>query len=270
MHKRRRTLSLYVGGFIVAGLLLMTLISFFYTPYDVTEMDIKHKFTPPSLEHPMGTDHFGRDVFSRVMKGAQTACFVGITAAGIGLIFGIIIGSFAGYFGGIIDELLMRLMDAMLSFPGILFALVFVAVFGGGIVNTVIALGIMSIPSFARISRSGVLQVKSLTYIDMARSVGVRSMRILFIHILPNIISPLIVATSVSVAGALLSEAGLSYLGLGVKPPDPSWGRMLSEGQAYLTKAPHAILGPGLMITLAVLGFNLLGDGIRDLTDPRE
>lgn len=266
---KKMTLNFYLGIGMVSLLLILMLLSLFYTPYSVTEMNISEKLMPPSPAHLMGTDHFGRDIFSRIMMGSQTAFFVGVITISIGLFFGVFIGSFAGYFGGRVDEVLMRLMDALMSFPGILFALLFVAVFGVGISNTMIALGVLSIPSFARITRSGFLQTKNLTYIQMAKTMGVSNLRIMFVHILPNIISPLIVAASIGLASAVLAEAALSYLGLGVQPPNPSWGRMLSESQSYLIKAPHYALAPGIMITFLVLGFNLLGDGIRDLRDPR-
>lgn len=263
-------MNFYIGLVIVSLLLGLMLLSFFYTPYSVTEMKLSDKLMSPNIAHLLGTDHFGRDIFSRIMKGSQTAFYVGLISITIGCVVGVIIGSVAGYFGGMIDEILMRIMDALMSFPGILFALLFVAVLGVGIVNTMIAMGILAIPSFARIARSGFLQAKHLTYVDMARTIGVSHFRIMIVHILPNIISPLIVAASIGFASAILAEAGLSYLGLGVQPPNPSWGRMLSESQTYILKAPYYALAPGLMITLSVLGFNLLGDGIRDLRDPRK
>ncbi len=270
MKKRKYSFNFYIGIVIVAFLLGIVIVSFFYTPYTVTQMNIGKKFLKPCWEHLLGTDHFGRDILSRIMMGSQTAFQVGLISIGIGLFFGILIGSIAGYYGGIVDEILMRIMDAVIAFPGLLFALMFVAVLGQGIVNTMIALGIMSIPQFARITRSGFLQVKPLKYIDMAKSIGVSNFRIMMVHILPNVISPLIVACSMGFASAVLAEAGLSYLGLGVQPPNPSWGRMLSESQMYLLKAPTYSIVPGIFITLSVLGFNLLGDGISAIRDPRK
>jgi len=262
--------SLFIGASLILFLFSLAVISVFYTPYDVNLMEITNKLASPSTTHWLGTDHFGRDILSRVMLGSQTAFLVGSISVAVGLIVGTLIGAIAGYSGGIIDEILMRTMDAMMAFPGILFALMIVAILGVGINKTMIALGVMSIPRFARIARSGFLQAREMMYVKMAQSIGVSNRRIMFVHILPNIVSPLIVAASIGFASAILAEAGLSYLGLGVQPPDPSWGRMLSESQIYLSKAPFYAFAPGLMITIAVLGFNLLGDGIRDYNDPHE
>jgi len=246
------------------------IVSFFYTPYSVTEMNRIKRFSAPSSEHWFGTDNFGRDILSRIMIGSQTAFFVGLVAVSIGLLFGVVIGAVAGYFGGWIDVFIMRIMDAMMAFPGILFALMFVSIFGVGIRNTIIAIGIMSIPSFARITRSGYIQHKEFEYVKNARVKGVSNIRIIFSHILPNVISPIIVAASMGFSSAVLSEAALSFLGLGVQPPNPSWGRMLNESQMYISIAPWYAIVPGIMITLIVLGFNFLGDGIRDLQDKRK
>jgi len=268
--KSKFSINFYLGSTMVAILVLTMVISFFYTPYDVTKMDISNRFLSPGSQHWLGTDNFGRDILSRIMEGTRTAFLVGLIAVSIGFLLGTFIGGICGYFGGIVDELMMRFMDAMLALPGLLFALMFVAIFGVGILNTMIALGIMAIPRFARIARSGFIQAKNLEYVKSAKVMGATPFRIMFVHILPNTLSPLIVAASMGFASAVLAEAGLSYLGLGVQPPNPSWGRMLNESQVYISKAPVFVLAPGFMITMAVLGFNLLGDGIRDLRDPRK
>ena len=268
--KKEYSIYFKCGLAIILFMVVLMLVSFVYTPYDPSEVNGANKLQKPSFKHWLGTDQFGRDILSRVMKGSQIAFLVGLVAVSIGLIIGTIIGGLAGYFGGWVDNILMRIMDAMIAFPGIIIALMFVAIWGYGITNTMIALGIMAIPSFARIARSGFLQAKELMYVKMAKSIGVSHIRIMFVHILPNIISPLIVAASLGFASAVLAEAGLSYLGLGVQPPDPSWGTMLHESQTYFYKVPMFSLAPGIMITLLVFGFNLFGDGLRDLNDPRK
>lgn len=257
--------NITIGAVILIFLLAMMTVSIFYTPYPVTQMNIKERFSPPSPKHFFGTDNFGRDILSRVMSGSQTAFFVGALAVSIGLVFGVLIGALSGYIGGIFDEITMRIMDAMLAFPGILFALMFVAIFGVGIKNTITAIGIMSIPSFARVIRSSYLQHKEFEYVKSAKAKGASPLRIIFFHILPNVTSPIIVSSTLGFARAVLSEAGLSYLGLGVQPPYPSWGRMLNESQVFISIAPWYAIAPGIFITLLVLGFNFLGDGLQDL-----
>lgn len=258
-----------LGLLIISAFLLIMIISFFYTPHDVTAMNIANKLKGPSSTHWFGTDEFGRDIFSRIMQGTQTAFFVGTVTVFIGVVFGTLIGAMAGYFGGWVDEVFMRLMDALMAFPGIILALMLVAVFGPGMLNTSIALGIIAIPSIARIARSGFIQHKDFEYVLSAKLIGVKPFKIMLRHILPNVSSPLIVAGSVSFAVAMLAEAALSYLGLGVQPPDPSWGRMLKDSQSFLVSAPWYTYAPGIAITLMVLGFYMLSNAIRDFMDPR-
>ncbi|HWI48424.1 MAG TPA: ABC transporter permease [Rummeliibacillus sp.] len=264
-----KNINLLIGLLILLALLIMMIISFFYTPYDVNQMNIANKLQNPSSKHLFGTDEFGRDIFSRIMKGTQTAFLVGILTVSIGLVFGTFIGGIAGYVGGWIDELFMRIMDALMAFPGIILALMLVAVFGPGILNTSLALGIIAIPSIARIARSGFVQHKGSEYVLSAKLIGVKPLKIMFRHILPNVSSQLIVAASVAFAVAMLAEAALSYLGLGVQPPDPSWGRMLKDSQAYLISSPWYTYAPGFAITLMVLGLYMLSNAIRDILDPR-
>lgn len=262
-------MPLNIGITIVGILFIMMTISLFYTPFDPNAMMPENRFASPSFVHPLGTDNFGRDILSRVMEGSKTAFLIGTLSVTIGLFFGFLIGAFAGYFGGWIDEVFMRFIDAMMAFPGILLAIVLVTVFSTGTQNTIIALGIMSIPSFARIIRSGFIQVKEFDFVKASKAKGAGSIRIIFKHILPNILSPILVAATLSFSGSVLAESGLSYLGLGVQPPDPSWGRMLKEAQPFIATSPFYVLITGVVITLMVLGFNLLSDGIRDVREQK-
>lgn len=254
---------------LIGILVLLMLASFFYTPYEPNLMNTKERFITPCFEHLLGTDNFGRDILSRVMKGAQIAFIVGFSSVAIGLIVGIIIGSIAGYLGGWIDEIIMRFIDAKMAFPGVLLALMLISIFGTGLKNTVLALGIMAIPRFVRITRSGYMQYKEAEFVKAAKVKGAGIFRIMYLHILPNIISPLIVTCSLGFASSVLAESGLSYLGLGIQPPNPSWGKMLNEAQGFVINTPWYAVAPGILITMMVLGFNLIGDGIRDVNDSK-
>lgn len=258
-----------IGGCLIALLFMLMVISLFYTPYGPNDMNTATRLGQPQASHWFGTDNFGRDILSRIMEGTQTSFVIGTASVAIGLVFGLLIGAAAGYWGGWLDEMLMRFVDAMLAFPGILLAIMLVSVFGPGFVNTIIALGIMSIPAFARIARSGFIQYKEFAFVKAAVARGAGPLRIMALHIFPNIASPLIVAASLRFSGSILAEAGLSYLGLGVQPPDPSWGRMLSEAQPFIINAPWYVFITGAVITAMVLGFNLVGDGIRDIYDKK-
>lgn len=262
--------NLSIGGVLVAFLTVMMLTSIFYVPYNTNEMNIPLRFTSPNGEFLLGTDNFGRDILSRLMEGSQTAFMVGAGAVAIGLVGGFVFGAVSGYFGGWLDELFMRFIDALLSFPGILLALVFVALFEPNLTTTIVAIGVMSIPSFARIIRSGFIQVKETDFVKAAKNFGASDARIIFFYILPNLLSPIVVTATLCFSTAILVEAALSYLGLGVQPPAPSWGSMLSEAQSYIQKAPWFTLAPGAMITATVLGFNLLGDGLREMAAPKK
>lgn len=269
MRETCKNKNLITGAVLVFFLLLMLIISFFYLPYPPNEMDSVNTLAMPSMQHLLGTDNFGRDILSRIMKGSQMAFGIGFGAVIIGMTIGVILGAVAGYFGGWIDEIVMRFMDAKMAFPGVILALVLITVFGNGIGNMILALGIMSIPRFCRMTRTGFMQVKEMEYIKAAKSRGISDFRIMIFHILPNISSSLLVTFTLGISSAILSEAGLSFLGLGIQPPHPSWGRMLFEAQSYLLTDPLYALIPGIMITILVLGFNLLGDGLRDYLDHR-
>ncbi|GAB7056296.1 MULTISPECIES: ABC transporter permease [Paenibacillus] len=261
--------SLILGLSFVSFLFLMMLISLVYTPHEANAMNIAARLQAPNFTYWLGTDHFGRDILSRVMIGAQTAFTVGAVSVAIGLACGLVIGTLSGYIGKWVDELFMRATDALLAFPGILLALLLVTIFEPSMFQTMVAIGILSIPSFSRVIRSGVLQHKEAEYVKAAKGIGAGHANIIFKQILPNIAPTIVTTAALNFSAAILIEAALSYLGLGVQPPDPSWGRMLNESQSYLGKAPWYTLAPGIFITLSVLGFNLLSDGIRDIRDKR-
>ena len=251
--KKKRNLTLIIGAVLTAFMLLFLLIGFFYTPYDPDAMNGAAKFAAPSLSHPFGCDHFGRDIFSRVLKGTGTTFFVAFATLLLGGTIGVLVGAFTGYFGGWIDEILMRINDVIVSFPGIL----------PGKYNVILALGIVFIPSFARITRSEFLARKGMDYVKSARLMGVSHLRIIFVHILPNTVPSLLSMAAIGFNNAVLSEAGMSFLGIGVQPPDASLGRMLSESQTYLMTAPWGSVFPGLAVILLALGVSLLGDGLQ-------
>jgi peptide/nickel transport system permease protein len=262
--KKKKNYNLIVGGCITGALLVMIIAGIFYTPYDPDAMDSAAKFAGISLRHLMGCDNFGRDVFSRVLEGSRTTLIVAAGTVFIGTFFGTIIGALTGYYGGILDEILMRFNDAVFAFPSILLALVFISLFGSGRYHVIIALGIAFIPSFARIVRSEFMKCKNMDYVKSARLQGAGDFRIMFVHILPNTLTVLLSAIMIGFNNAVLAEAGMSYLGIGVQPPDASLGRMLSEAQSYLFRAPAYALFPGAVIILMVLGFSLLGEGLKN------
>jgi ABC-type dipeptide/oligopeptide/nickel transport system permease subunit len=238
-------------------------------PYDPLAMSVRERLAQPSLLHPMGTDDLGRDILSRVIHGARVSYQVGTVSVVLGLVVGAVVGAVAGFVGGFADRLMMRLVDAILAFPAILLALTLVAILGPGLVTVMTAVAVVRIPIFARTVRSSVLGEREREYVTAARSIGVHDAAVLWRHIMPNVIAPIIVLGTSYFATAIVVEASLSFLGMGVVPPDVSWGSMLNESRQYMERYPWAPLFPSLAITLAVLGFNLLGDGIRDLLDPR-
>jgi peptide/nickel transport system permease protein len=257
------------GGYIIVFYFLIAIFGPFIAPYDPLDIDLMNKLQPPSFEHWMGTDDKGRDVLSRIIYGSQLSLTVGVVSVLIGAFFGIILGLVAGYYGKWIDTIIMRIIDILLAFPGLLLALAIVSALGPSLFNVMIAVGIFSIPTFARIVRGSTLAAKNLEYVDAIRALGAKDMKIIFVHILPNILSPIIVSGTLRVATAILTAAGLSFLGMGAQPPSPEWGAMLSGGRNFLWNAPHIATFPGLAIALIVLGLNLFGDGLRDALDPR-
>jgi peptide/nickel transport system permease protein len=261
--------TLVLGLAITGTIVGVALVSLVYTPRDPLQMDIPGRLAAPSGAHPLGTDQFGRDLLSRVMRGAVASLTVGAVSVGIALAAGVVLGTAGGYFGGWLDEALMRVMDAVYGFPAVLSALLVTAVFGPGVVIAMVAVGVASIPIFARLTRSSFLALREREFVLAARALGARDVAIIGRHILPNTVSSLIVQATISFPVAILAEAALSYLGLGTQPPHPSWGLMLRDAQSFLSLSPWFALFPGAAIALAVLGFNLLGDGLRDVLDPR-
>jgi peptide/nickel transport system permease protein len=258
-----------VGTVIVLLLTLTALFGGALAPFDPSAMDFTAQFAPPSLAHPFGTDEFGRDLFSRILHGAAISFRVSLIAVGISASVGVLLGILAGFFSGWLDELIMRFMDVLFAFPAVLLAITVMAILGRGVGNAMIAIAIVYIPIFARVTRGAVIAVRGREFVTAARALGLRSGGIMLRHVLPNATGPIIVQTSLSLAFAILAEAALSFFGLGTQPPAPSWGRMLSEGRSYLGQAPWMGIFPGLAIMVSVMGFNLLGDGLRDLLDPR-
>lgn len=259
------------GVALIALYLAVIVVSTFWLPFDPVEMDVDHLLEGPSLAtgHLFGTDEFGRDILSRIMKGTSISLIISIAATALGAVVGTAMGTWAGYLGGRWDHWLMRVADVMFSFPSLLLAIFVMAILGEKTYNVVIAIGIVYIPQFARISRGAILTIKSSEFIKAARSSGASSTFILRKHLLPNILVPLIVQVSLSLSVAILLESSLSFLGLGVQPPAPSWGNMLSSARKVMVLAPWTAIYPGLAIVFLVLGFNLLGDGLRDILDPR-
>lgn len=270
MNARALPLSLVIGGTLSAAIAVLALVSFVYTPGDVTTVSIGQRLLPPSAEHWLGTDHLGRDLLSMIMVGARTSIAVALVAVGIGVGLGVPLGLIAAArAGGLLDEAIMRGNDLVFAFPSLVIAILITAVFGPGATNAIIAIGIFNIPVFARLTRGAALSLWARDFLKAARVAGKGPARISIEHILPNIANTLLVQASIQFSLGILAEAGLSYVGLGAQPPMPSWGRMLAEAQTMIGLAPHVALVPGLAIVLAVLGLNLVGDGLRDLFDPR-
>lgn len=253
----------------MAAVCMTALVSFLWLPYDPDAANFAARLAPPSPQHPLGTDHFGRDLLSRTMAGARNALYVGVVAVGIALSLGTALGVLAGYLAGWVDRFVGGLLDALYAFPAILLALLLAAVWRPGATSSMTAVGMALVPIFARIARAGVLSVKHQPYVEAARALGASTSRLLLRHVLPNIAGPVIVQGSLAMGAAVLIEAALSYLGLGTQPPTASWGRMLREAQSFLFLSIYPTVWPGVGISATVLGFNLLGDGLRDWLDPR-
>lgn len=261
----------YIGIAIAAVVILTAIFAPLIATYDVTLGDLAYRFQPPSSEHWFGTDVLGRDVFSRIVYGSRISLEVGITVVVVSSIIGTFMGSMAGFYGGWVDKILSGyLFNVLLAFPGLLLAIALVAFRGPGLGNMILALCVIGWVGYARVIRGQVLKVREYEFVQAARALGAGNMRILFVHILPNAIQPLIVQASLGMAGAVLSEASLSFLGLGIPPPAPSWGTMIEESRQYFAIYPHVLFFPGIAIALTVLAFNFIGDGLREYLDPKQ
>jgi peptide/nickel transport system permease protein len=260
---------LKVGAGLVALALLAAVIGPLMTPYDPARQELALRLAAPTISHPFGLDELGRDILARVLAGARISFLVGLTVVLISTAVGTLLGAVAGYFGGSADEVISRLIDTLLAFPGLLLAIAIVAVLGPSLINVLVALTLIGWVGYARLVRGQVLRSREFEYVQAARAVGASSARILWRHVIPTAIPALVVQATLGMAGAIIGEASLSFLGLGVQPPTPSWGTMLNGGRAHILDAPHLTIFPGIAIVLLVVGFNFLGDGLRDRLDPR-
>lgn len=268
-RRLKRNKAAMCGLFILIFLVLIAIFADVIAPYGMDEQVLDNPFQKPSWEHPMGTDNLGRDIMSRIIYGSRISLQVGILAVGIALVVGTILGSVAGFYGGLVDNIIMRCIDVLLAIPPILLAISIVAALGTELKYVMIAVGIGSIPTYARIVRASVLSLRDQEFVEAARASGAGDVRIIFKHILPNAMAPLIVQTTIGVAGAILAAAGLGFIGLGIQPPQAEWGAMLNAGRQYIRDYPHMSIFPGLAIMITIFALNLLGDGLRDALDPR-
>ncbi|MDR7419692.1 MAG: ABC transporter permease [Armatimonadota bacterium] len=265
----RRHRGAQVGLGVVVFFALLALFAPVVAPYSPTDADLAQRLAPRSAAHWLGMDQQGRDLLSRIIYGGRVSLVIGVIAVGVAAVIGLPLGAVAGYRGGWVGQVLMTLIDILLSFPAILVAIIIVALFGPGIRNAMIAIGVSQMPVYARLIRGEVIKLRSETFVEAARAIGLSERRVLIRHVLPNAVGPIIVQSTLNLAGAILSAAYLGFLGLGAQPPTPEWGAMLSDGRTYLRTAPHVAIYPGLAVMLVVLGFNLFGDGLRDALDPR-
>lgn len=270
-RRLRKNKMAMLGLVILVMLALTAIFADVIADYDtkVIAQDIKNRLQGPSMEHWCGTDEFGRDIFARLVHGSRVSLVVGLISVSISLLMGGALGAIAGYYGGRVDNVIMRIMDIFLAVPSILLAMTIVAALGTSLINVMLAIGVSGIPGYARIVRASVMSIKDQEFVGASRAIGAKSPTTIFREILPNCLAPIIVQATLSVAGAILSTASLSFIGLGVQPPSPEWGAMLSGGRNYLRDALHLTLFPGLAIVITILALNLLGDGLRDALDPR-
>ena len=269
LRRLRRNPSAVAGTMLVGALVLAGILAPLLTPYDPAQQSLMEVLKPPSLAHPLGTDQLGRDILARLLFGARLTLFMGVFAVGVGMVIGVPLGVISGYYRGYVDMAIQRVMDLMLSFTTFLLALALVSLLGVGLTNVIVAVGISTIPRFARLVRSSVLTIREIAYVEASHAMGARDGRILWRHVLPNAFAPVIIQATLSMGATILTAAGLGFLGLGVQPPTPEWGAMLGEGRNYIFSSPYVTTFPGMAIFVAVLGLNLLGDGLRDALDPQ-
>lgn len=269
VKRNRIRMKLFLFAALAATLLLITIFAKYICPYDPYAQDLSQAMQPPSAAHPMGTDTYGRDMLSRVLIGAQTSISSTFALVAIITVFGTIVGIFCGYYGGVVDSVMMRISDICLAFPGLVFAMAVAAILNGGVQNAVIALALISWPKYSRIARSQTLSMKSLPYMQAAQLAGDSALQMIFRHVLPNIVGPILVTSMLDIGTMMMEIAGLSFLGLGAQPPVAEWGSMMSSGRSMLQTYPWIVLSPGLAIFVSVVIFNLLGDTIRDYMDPK-
>ena len=270
-QRLKRNKMAMAGLFILSAIVLVALFADVIADYDtlVIAQNLKDRLQGPSAQYWLGTDEFGRDIFARIIHGARVSLMVGVLSVGIAIVVGGGLGAVAGYYGGKLDNTIMRIMDILLAVPSILLAIAIVSALGANLINLMLAISISSIPTYARVVRASVLTIRDQEFVEAARAIGASDSRIIFRHIIPNALSPVIVQGALGVAGAILSTAGLSFIGLGIQPPEPEWGAMLAGGRQYLRHAWHVTTFPGVTIMLTILALNLLGDGLRDALDPR-
>ncbi len=265
----KRDKAAVIGLILVIFICLLAIFGPLLAPFDPTEQSLAKRRQPPNSENIFGRDAYGRDIFSRILHGARVTSFAGLMVITCAMFIGVMLGVASGYWGGLTDNLIMRTMDFVLAFPTFFLAILIVAILGPSLMNAIIAVTITSIPQYARVVRSSTLSLKESLYIEAARAMGASDLRIIFDHIIPNLIGPIIVLATVGIGGAVIMVAALSFLGMGAQPPIAEWGLMLSEGRSYVTSDPHMILIPGIFLVIFVLGSNLVGDGLRDVLDPR-
>lgn len=270
LRKLARNRSAKFGSALVGVLLLLSILAPLLAPYDPLEVDLRSTYQGPTRAHWLGADELGRDILSRILYGSRTSLLIAVVGVMIALGVGLLVGSVSGFFGGLLDRALMRFVDVLSAFPSIILAILIIAIAGSGLRSTMIAIGVSSVPTFARLARASTLSLRYQEYVVAAESVGATSFRLLRLHIMPNLMTPLIVQSTLRLSTMVLTAAGLSFIGLGVQVPNPELGTMMSDARNALRSAPHAIIFPGIALMLIVLGFNIFGDGLRDSLDPRD